>query len=70
MSIETLTKKKKANADNGWMDDLQFYGLFNSISVISGPWADGNERLCAMEPCLHFEKILPLLGIELGPLDQ
>ena len=21
---------------NGWMDDLRFYGLFNSISVISG----------------------------------
>ena len=27
-----------------WMD-LQFYILFNSISVISGRWADDNERL-------------------------
>ena len=31
---------------DGWMDDLQFYVLFNSISVISGQWADDNERLC------------------------
>ena len=30
------------------MDDLQFYILFNSISVISGQWADDNERPCAM----------------------
>ena len=30
------------------MDDLRFYILFNSISVISGRWADDNERLCAM----------------------
>ena len=31
------------------MDDLQFYVLFNSISVISGQCLDDNERLCAME---------------------
>ena len=29
------------------MDDLQFYVLFNSISVISGQCVDDNERLCA-----------------------
>ena len=29
------------------MDDLRFYVLFNSISVISGRWVDDNERLCA-----------------------
>ena len=34
------------------MDDLQFYVLFNSVSVISGLWADDNERQCAMEPRL------------------
>ena len=34
---------------DGWMDHLQFYALFNSISVISGRCADDNERLCAME---------------------
>ena len=32
----------------GWMDDLRFYVLFNSISVISGRCLDDNERLCAM----------------------
>ena len=31
------------------MDDLRFYVLFNSISVISGRWEVDNERLCAME---------------------
>ena len=34
---------------DGWMDDLRFYVLFNSISVISGRCSDDNERLCAME---------------------
>ena len=33
------------------MDDLRFYVLFNSISVISGRCSDDNERLCAMELC-------------------
>ena len=33
------------------MDDLRFYVLFNSISVISGRWLGGNERLCAVELC-------------------
>ena len=31
------------------MDDLRFYGLFNSISVISGRRADDNERLYAKD---------------------
>ena len=31
---------------NGWMDDLRFYVLFNSTSVISGQCSDDNERLC------------------------
>ena len=33
----------------GWMDDMRFYVLFNSISVKSGRWEIDNERLCAME---------------------
>ena len=32
-----------------WMDDMRFYVLFNSVSVISGRWEVDNERLCAME---------------------
>ena len=35
---------------HGWMDDLRFYVLFNSISVISGRWADDNERLVQWNP--------------------
>ena len=31
------------------MDNLQFYVLFNSISVISGQWVNDDEKLCAME---------------------
>ena len=37
---------------DGWMFDLQFYVLLNSISVISGQWEVDKERLCAME--LHL----------------
>ena len=33
----------------GWTDDLRFYVLFNSISVMSGQWAGDNEKQCAME---------------------
>ena len=41
---------------NGWMDDLRFYVLFNSISVISGRCLDDNERLCAMELRLRMRR--------------
>ena len=41
---------------DGWTDDLQFYILFNSISVISGPRGDDNGRLCAMEPILWLRR--------------
>ena len=50
------------------MDDLQFYVVFNSISVISGRWEVDNERLCAMELRLRL-KILPRVGIKLDPLE-
>ena len=41
---------------NGWMDDLRFYVLFNSISVISGRCLGDNERLCAMELRLRLRR--------------
>ena len=47
------------------MDDLRFYVLFNSISVISGRWAGYNERLCAMEPRLRLEKSSSQAELEL-----
>ena len=50
---------------DGWMDNLQFYVLFNSISVISGRRADENERLCAMEPRLRVKRSSPKAGLEL-----
>ena len=36
----------------GRMNDLRFYILFNSISVISGRWADCTERLSTVVPSL------------------
>ena len=51
------------------MDDLQFYILFNSISVISGHLADDNERLCAMESCLRLRRFPLNGGSNSGPLD-
>ena len=38
---------------NELMDDLRFYVIFNSISVISGRWLADNERICAIEPLLR-----------------
>ena len=46
-SFSTISQSYQDN--DVWMDDLQLYILFNSMSVISGQWVDGNERLCAIE---------------------
>ena len=35
-------------------DDLRFYVLFNSISVIAGRCLDDNQRLCAKEWLRRF----------------
>ena len=43
------TMKSCSSQGQGWMDDLRFYVLFNSISVISGQWEVDNERMYAME---------------------
>ena len=51
------------------MDDLKFYVLFNSISVISGRLADDNERLCAMEPRLRLRRFCPEQGSNPQPLE-
>ena len=41
----------------GRRDVLRFYILFNiGISVTSGQWADDNERLSAMQPCLPLRR--------------
>ena len=41
---------------DGWIDDLRFYALFNSISFISGRCLDDNERLCAVELRLRLRR--------------
>ena len=41
---------------DGWMDDMQFYVLFNSITVISGQWKVDNERLCVIELHLRLRR--------------
>ena len=50
--------------DSFEMDGRQFYVLFNSILVISGQCSGDNERMCAMEPCLQWERFLPQAGLE------
>ena len=51
---------------NGWMDDLRFHVLFNSISVISGRWLGDHERLSAMKPHLRLDGYPPQAGLEPG----
>ena len=53
---------------NGWMDDLQIYVLFNSISVISGQWEVDNE-MCAMEFPLWLRRFRLKRGSNSQPLD-
>ena len=47
---------------NRWMNDLRFYALFKSISVISGSWEfkNDNGRLCANRTPFTTEKIPPV----------
>ena len=61
----SVIKKGCVQWMDGQRDDMRFYVLFNSISVISGQRELDNERLCAMELCLWLRG-----RIELGPLDQ
>ena len=55
---------------DGWMDDVQFHVLFNSISVISGRCLDDNEKAVCNETPFTVEKISPRVRIEFGPLYQ
>ena len=52
------------------IDDLQFYVFSNNISVISGSWAEDNERVCAMEPYLQLRRFPLEQGMIPGLLDQ
>ena len=46
------------------MDNLQFYVLFNSVSIISGSWELDYERLFAMKPSLGLERFPSIAQIE------
>ena len=52
------------------MDDLSFYVLFNSVSIISGRGANDNDRLRAAEPILRLRRFRLERGSNSGPLDQ
>ena len=51
-------------------DDLRFCVLLNNISVISGRWANDNERLYAMETRLRLGRYRPERGSNPGLLKQ
>ena len=51
---------------NGWIDDLRFKVIFNSISVLLGRLEGDNERLCAIKPRLRLERLPPRAGLEPG----
>ena len=52
------------------MDDLRYYVLCDSISVISGRCEVGNERLCAMEARLRLRRFRLQRGSNSRSLDQ
>ena len=52
----SLNNKQNHQERDGWIDDLQFYVLFNSILIASERRADNNERLYAMEPRLRLRR--------------
>ena len=47
LRVEKISSR--AGIEHGPLDQLRFYVLFNSVSVILGRWEVDNERLCAME---------------------
>ena len=57
-------KKKSDTKDGLWMEDLQFYILFNSISVISGQCEGDNEKLCAVETKENIRFLPPAIELQ------
>ena len=71
-SLKGVQSTKRTITLSGWMpmDDSRFYVLFNIITVISGPWAADNKRLCAMEPRLRLNAFRIERGSNSGPLQR
>ena len=61
MTVDENDFSKHLCIKYGWVDDLRFYVLFNSISVISGQCLDDNERLCAMDALAEEQQELEAL---------
>ena len=55
--------------NDGYMT-CDFTSLFNRISVISGRWTAGKERLCAMELRLRLRRFRLERNSNPGSLDQ
>ena len=59
--------------ENGWMNNLRFYVLFNCISVMSGRWLSNNE---IMKGCVQWNLVYdwkdscPKQASNPGSLDQ
>ena len=53
---------------DGWINDLQFYFFYNSISIISGRSFGIKERLCATEPWCYSKDSLLRQVLNLGLL--
>ena len=59
----------KQRYQNTRYNELGFYMLFNSISVITVWWEDDNERLCVQgNPVLRLKRFMPPPGIKPRPL--
>ena len=55
-SIQVMPTCTSSKETDGLMDDLRFYVLFFSNSVISGRCLDDNERLCVTELRLRLRR--------------
>ena len=64
--VYIIFEQQNVRLVNGWMDDLRLNILFNSISVISGQWADDNEKAVCSGTPFAVEKISPRAGLEFG----
>lgn len=49
---------------HGCMASLEFYLIFNSISVVAEQWESDNESLCSIKSRLRLEGFLLLAGLK------
>lgn len=49
---------------NKWLDDLWFYSILNSISVVSTQRKGNDEKLCSVGSCVEFGGVQSLVELE------